>query len=43
MNLTPVLAQQAGYWLAGILTVIAAALVTTVILYSSSRSNGSGS
>jgi hypothetical protein len=30
-----VLGQQSGYWLAGILTVIAAAVVTVVILAAS--------
>ena len=35
MGSIPVLAQETGYVLAGILTVIAAALVTVVILLSS--------
>lgn len=35
---SPILAQQGEYWLAGTLTVLAAAIVTVVILISS-RSN----
>jgi hypothetical protein len=31
----PILAQQGEYWLAGILTVVAAAIVTVVVLLSS--------
>jgi hypothetical protein len=33
------LAQQTDYWFAGILTIIAAALVTAVILVSSGSDN----
>jgi hypothetical protein len=35
VTFTAIFAQQSGYWLAGALTVIAAALVTMVILASS--------
>lgn len=41
VDLTPLLGQQSGYWLAGILTVLAAAVVTVIILVSS-RSGGTG-
>lgn len=33
-------AQEAAYWLAGILTAVAAAIVTVVILVSSRSKNG---
>ena len=35
MSPIPVLAQETGYWLAGVLTVAAAVVVTVVILLSS--------
>jgi hypothetical protein len=38
VDMASVFAQQSGYWLAGVLTLIAAAVVTVVILVSS-RSN----
>lgn len=38
--LAPIVAQQNGYWLSGVLTVVAAALVTAVILLSSRSRNG---
>jgi len=38
---SPILAQQGEYWLAGILTVVAAAIVTVVILVSSRSSDRS--
>jgi hypothetical protein len=42
VTLTPSLAIDGGYWLAGILTVVAAAVVTVVILVSS-KSDDRGS
>jgi hypothetical protein len=36
---TTLLAQQTDYWLAGMLTILAAALVTIVILVSSGSNN----
>lgn len=36
------LAQQGGYWLSGTLTVLAAAIVTIVILVSSRSGNDPG-
>ncbi|MGD2101873.1 MAG: hypothetical protein PVG83_06520 [Acidimicrobiia bacterium] len=41
MALLPSLAQQSTYWLAGVLTVAAAAIVTIAILISS-RSGSDG-
>jgi hypothetical protein len=41
MRLLPLLAQQSGYTLAGALTVVAA-LVVTVVMVMTSRSDGDG-